>query len=118
MTLPECKDLCGEEPHDEGFCPIEFYVPFDLSKGFNGQFGFVSGAVWADDSSSKLEFLDLSRIEEGVFKREARFGYIELPEELSLSDAVNFDWYDLPDDLLVRINQQRKYNLLDGTEAE
>jgi hypothetical protein len=27
MSLPECRDLGGEEPTPSGFCPVEYYVP-------------------------------------------------------------------------------------------
>lgn len=27
MSLPDCKDLGGEEPASNGFCPVELYVP-------------------------------------------------------------------------------------------
>lgn len=27
MSLPDCKDIGGEEPDAFGFCPVEFYVP-------------------------------------------------------------------------------------------
>jgi hypothetical protein len=27
MSLPECRDLGGEEPNSGGFCPVELYVP-------------------------------------------------------------------------------------------
>jgi hypothetical protein len=27
MSLPDCRDLGGEEPSSEGFCPVELWVP-------------------------------------------------------------------------------------------
>lgn len=27
MSLPDCKDIGGEEPQSNGFCPTDFYVP-------------------------------------------------------------------------------------------
>lgn len=27
MSLPDCKDIGGEEPHQHGFCPVDYYVP-------------------------------------------------------------------------------------------
>ena len=53
--------------------------------------GFVAGCVWGDDSSWKIQYLDLSRADEGIIKREERFGYIELPAHLDLSKAVNLE---------------------------
>jgi hypothetical protein len=43
-----------------------------------GDFGFVWGCVWGDDSSWKVQYLDLSRIQEGLLKRDDRFGYVKL----------------------------------------
>ncbi len=78
-----------------GFCPVGFYVPdwWDIHDASiipgseywnserewpNGSFGFVWGCIWGDDSSWKVQYLDLSRIQEGVITREERFGYVEL----------------------------------------
>ena len=44
----------------------------------NGEFGFVWGCYWGDDSSWKVQYLDLSRVQQGVVRREERFGYVEL----------------------------------------
>ncbi|HVW03039.1 MAG TPA: hypothetical protein VHB77_21945 [Planctomycetaceae bacterium] len=78
-----------------GFCPVGFYVPdwWDVNDGSDipgsaswsaddewptGRFGFVWGCIWGDDSSWKVQYLDLSRITEGIIIREERFGYVEL----------------------------------------
>jgi hypothetical protein len=50
--------------------------------------GFVAGCIWGDDSSWKIQYLDLSRVEEGIIRREERFGYIELPQSVRLRDAI------------------------------
>lgn len=100
MTLPDCKDLCGEESHKFGFCPTGYLVPVadedDLGTEFDpkGQFGFVSGCVWGDDSSWKIQYLDLSKIEKGILVRDARMGYIELLDSQELADAVNIDLWE------------------------
>jgi hypothetical protein len=79
----------------EGFCPVGFFVPdwWDVNEGStipgseywntdrewpNGDFGFVWGCHWGDDGSSKVQYLDLSGIQQGVVRREERFGYVEL----------------------------------------
>ena len=97
MSLPDCKDIAGEEANAYGFCPTDFYVPQpnDVVKQdddepnvhLDGSFGFVAGCVWGDDSSWKIQYLDLSKIEEGILKRTAKFGYIEL-EDRCLKDAI------------------------------
>lgn len=89
-------EVIAEEPVvSEGFCPVGFYVPdwWDVHSGQDipgsplwtadyewptGDFGFVWGCVWGDDSSWKVQYLDLSRVQQGVIRREERFGYVEL----------------------------------------
>lgn len=112
------KWLEGKKPGDsyqqEGFCPVEFYVPdpfedyyggdeggpeeYRYYEYFNeevreasGQFGFYSGCIWGDDSSWKLRGIDLSRIAEGVVTDDERFGYWELPAG-RLKDNVNWEY--------------------------
>jgi len=89
-VVAEELDTCGE-----GFCPVGFYVPdwWDVNDGSiipgsehwnadrewpTGDFGFVWGCYWGDDSSWKIQYLDLSRVQEGTVRREERFGYVEL----------------------------------------
>ena len=91
MTLPDCKDLCGEEGCAFGFCPVDYYVPYDPELGIHGEFGFVSGCIWGDDSCMKIELLDLREISQGKFIRKPAFGYLELPDGVALKDAVDMD---------------------------
>ncbi|WP_020475665.1 hypothetical protein [Zavarzinella formosa] len=90
-------EVIAEETDDSGagFCPVGFYVPdwWDVNDGSiipgsehwktghewpNGNFGFVWGCHWGDDGSWKIQYLDLSQIQQGVVRREERFGYVEL----------------------------------------
>ena len=57
-------------------------------------FGFIAGCIWGDDSSWKIQYLDLSQIERGIIEREERFGYIELLEGVELKDAVRLSGYN------------------------
>jgi hypothetical protein len=70
MELPSCKDLGGEEHSGQGFCPVDYYVPYDhpdvAAAGDAGSFGFVAGCIWGDDSSWKIRYLDLSRASDGI----------------------------------------------------
>lgn len=114
MSLPDCKDLGGEKSDSFGFCPVEYYVPWDpesdeeaesivawediyrKDKEWEGEtrlgtFGFVSGCVWGDDSSWKIEYLDLSQVEKGIIVRDDRFGYQELPRKLSLKQCISLE---------------------------
>jgi hypothetical protein len=52
-------------------------------------FGFVAGCIWGDDSSWKIQFLDLCEAEKGILKRDERFGYIALPDSMTLQQAVD-----------------------------
>lgn len=125
-TEPAC-DIGGEEPESCGFCPVEFFVPWDYIFKFEKEyetietylvkagdpcsdmdedckvmfadFGFVAGCVWGDDSSWKIQCLELAgdlsdwRNKKSdpnwkPFIRDSRFGYIELPGELKLHQAI------------------------------
>lgn len=110
LGLPECVDLGGEEPSSGGFCPVHFYVPEQIAyqeARTDFFFGFVAGCVWGDDTSWKIQFLDLSKAQEGIIKRDDRFGYIELPAKVKLEDAVSTfmydEWCDEPDQWSPRI---------------
>ena len=78
-----------------GFCPVGFYVPdwWDVNDDSvipgseywsaddewpTGAFGFVWGCYWGDDTSWKIEYLDLARVQQGVLGRDDRFGYVPL----------------------------------------
>lgn len=108
MSLPDCVDICGEERDGYGFCPTEFYVP----KESKGKYGFVAGCVWGDDTSDKVQFLDLSNITKGIFKRDDRFGYIELSD--ALKDCIELNDDDEPD--WVFIKELKRYRLHDTKE--
>jgi hypothetical protein len=171
MSLPDCKDIGGEEKNANGFCPVDFHVPesfyfkfkhYDDCKSltssekcdcssrfvhrygcpfnsdtkvenkscicneehdiaFNQQYktvavprvhGFVAGCVWGDDSSYKIQYLDLSRADEGIIKRDNRFGYIELPRGMDLNSAINFEVDD--DYIFLDIAISKHFNI-DGS---
>lgn len=88
MELPACRDIGGETRTGAGFCPVDYYVP----QGGNGEpvspYGFVAGCIWGDDSTWKIQVLDLSDVAQGLVRRDDRFGYIELPRGLTLEQAV------------------------------
>lgn len=52
--------------------------------------GFVYGCVWG--WPYQIQYLDLSRVEEGIIQRDERFGYIDLPTGVLLRDAVHVDY--------------------------
>jgi hypothetical protein len=96
LDLQTGKIIASEEPSPAGFCPVGFYAPdwWDVHDGHvlpgelrwkadyewpsDGGLGFVWGCLWGDDSSWKVQFLDLSEIRRGQIRREERFGYLRL----------------------------------------
>ena len=103
ITGQECTDVIISRP----LTPILYYP-----------FGFVAGCIWGDDSSWKIQFLDLSEADKGMLKREERFGYIELPENQTLKDAINMeDFQAQPNEDWannIRINIMQTFDLRTG----
>jgi hypothetical protein len=104
IVAEETESISGN-----GFCPVGFYVPdwWDLHDGsvipgspswnddeeWPGEpFGFVWGCFWGDDSSWKVQYLDLSGIADGSIKREDRFGYLELATTNYRPPCLNPTW--------------------------
>ena len=113
LDLSTGRVIAAEEPHSGGFCPTGFYVPdwWDLHDGSvlpgstlwrqdhelpKGDFGFVWGCIWGDDSSWKVQYLDLSRVENGTIVRDERFGYVELAThpKLAAKDFIECEFYE------------------------
>ena len=71
-------------------------IEFGTKIHYDLNLAFVSGCVWGDDSGGwKVEHLDLSKMLDGVVTRKkgpngrtSSLGYIELPYNLPLRDAV------------------------------
>ena len=99
VDLQTGQIVAAEEPNSWGFCPVGFYVPdwWDVHSRTaksgtlpgsgrwtsdhewpTGDFGFVWGCIWGDDSSWKVQYLDLSGVGDGEVRREERFGYLIL----------------------------------------
>ena len=57
-------------------------------------FGFVAGCIWGDDTSWKVQYLDLELVEKGTITRDERFGYIKLPNKLTLKDSIDLVNYN------------------------
>ncbi len=152
MSLPDCRDLGGEENDPGGFCPVEFYVPrykeawtanprlglerrldwwfeswaeshSEEEKHANGfehrigpwrslAVGFVAGCIWGDDSSWKLQAIDLEKAADGIIERTERFGYLPLASGVPLSDCVSLQRYD--EELRLTIIRQEYRNLTTG----
>jgi len=129
MSLPDCKDIGGEERDGCGFCPVDYFVPSaykyefesfrgDICKSWiviesdfaeeelkskfrDGEmkfapYAFLCGCVWGNDSSWKIQFLDLSQAHRGILKSDDRFGYVEMARSCNrLIDAVQIiEWME------------------------
>ncbi len=132
LYVPPVTDCCFEKQLSEAKLPVGCKVikhpsrdPKDDSQYgvfceiyYPPTFGFVAGCIWGDDSSWKIEYLDLSRVEEGILKRDNRFGYIVLPEGLTLAKAIGEEgeiehhWIDRPEPF-VRIATVQSFSLKD-----
>jgi hypothetical protein len=122
MELPSCRDITGEEPQSNGFCPVEYYVPYDhpqvVAAGHGGHFGFVAGCIWGDDSSWKIQHLDLSGLSQGALTRRELFGYVAIPQKASLKDCVSLDEYDPPDYEVVDLAVEIRFDLKTGRHRD
>ena len=116
MTLPDCKDLCGEENNQWGFCPVQYYVPIEEKDSDFANFGLVSGCIWGDDSSWKVQYLDLSQIKEGKLIREEKFGYIALPDNVDLDECITY--YDSEEKEIAIITGTTKFFSLNKLKKE
>ena len=65
--------------------------PLDHEWPSAGDFGFVWGCVWGDDSSWKVHHLDLPSVHDGVIRRDDRFGYLKLATDpkLDMQDYIH-----------------------------
>jgi hypothetical protein len=126
MALPSCQDIGGEERSGGGFCPVDFHVPClddatdSEEKRLFIDSGFVAGCVWGDDSCWKIQYLDLTNVEHGQIRRDERFGYIVLPQDLTLEQAVSTWTYDpQPDEpgQVISIAVERRFNILSGKDV-
>lgn len=122
MKLPSCRDIAGEEPHSEGFCPVDYYVPFDhpkvVSAGRGGQFGFVAGTIWGDDYRWKIQYLDLTEISSGVLVRKEMFGYISMPPDLKIEECISLHAYDPPESEVVDLTIESRFSLVSGEKLD
>lgn len=122
MELPSCRDIAGEDLNSHGFCPVEYYVPFEhrqvVAAGRVGQFGFVAGCIWGDDSSWKIQYLDLSQISSGLLTRKELFGYVAMPPKVGLKDCVSLDAYDPPDYEVVDLAVEVRFDLKTGQRRD
>jgi len=133
IDLANGKMIAFEEPNPNGFCPVGFYVPdwWDLHDGSIlpgshswkdemetplGNFGLVWGCVWGDDSRWKVQFLDLSQIQNGVLVRDDRFGYVELASDSKTHPSKFIDCLYRNGKWTIEFTTFRRFGLEDGKE--
>lgn len=84
------ETLLQKYPEDGDERSVKFILSeIENMSYYEGQYGFYSGCVWGDDSSAKLQYVDLSRIKEGIVTTDDRFGYLQLPDKGDLKDHIN-----------------------------
>ena len=131
MDLATGEIIAGEEPDAGGFCPVGFYVPdwWDVHDGTvlpgsmlwsadmewpTGDFGFVWGCFWGDDSSWKVQYLDLSEVQSGELRRDDRFGYVELATHPNLSGRDLIRCSKFEGEVRVEFSLLKSFDLANG----
>ena len=131
MDLSTGEIIASETPDSGGFCPVGFYVPdwWDIHDGSilpgssgwkpdyenpKGNFGFVWGCIWGDDSSWKIQYLDLSKIQQGKIMRDERFGYLKLATnpEVHPKEFIRCSFYNGKS--IVELKTENEYDLETG----
>ena len=131
IDLSTGKIIASEKPDSFGFCPVGFYVPdwWDVNNGSRlpgsstwkddyenpkGNFGFVWGCVWGDDSSWKIQYLDLSNIQAGKIIREERFGYVKLATNPNVhpKEFIRCQFYNGKS--VVELKTENEFDLVSG----
>ena len=74
------------------------------------KFAFLCGCVWGDDSSWKIRYIDLSEVNNKILKIEDKFGYWEMPNNLSLKQCVDLSGWE-PDHQWIRLTRMENINL-------
>ena len=135
MDLATGEIIGGEQPDSGGFCPVGFYVPdwwdvhdatilpgtthWSTDKEWPvGDFGFVWGCVWGDDSSWKVQYLDLACAADGVVSRDERFGYLELASDPQRPPAEFIQVTKHSGDMRVRVSVLQEFDVGSGRRVD
>ena len=84
----------------------------------SGDFGFVWGCVWGDDSSWKVQHLDVSGVSEGVILRDDRFGYLKLATNSKLLPRDFIRCSSWKGERRAEFYVERGYNLTTGAPSQ
>jgi hypothetical protein len=74
-------------------------------------FGFLCGCVWGDDTSWKIRYIDLSKIPNRILNITEKFGYWELPDNLTLRQCIRMDGWE-PGHDWIRLYRAESINLV------
>lgn len=88
--IPKKDEVTGEMKHPFKSDSYALEI-LDEFKEYSGRWGLYGGCIWGDDSSTKMRYVDLSRISEGVVTTDERFGYVQIPDNLTLRESVQFN---------------------------
>jgi hypothetical protein len=88
-----------EEQKEEGFVSTQYC-----------NFGFLCGCVWGDDTSWKMRYIDLSKIQDKILSITEKFGYWELPDG-PLKKQIRMDGWE-PDHPWIRMYRAESVNLV------
>lgn len=73
-------------------------------------FGFLSGCVWGDDTSWKIRYIDLSKIQDKELVIIEKFGYWQIPNSLKLKECVDMTNWE-PDHQWIQLTKFESINL-------
>jgi len=76
-------------------------------------FAFICGCIWGDDHSWKIRYVDLSSVPDKKLLITDKFGYCEMPQELSLRQCINMSVWE-PDHSWITITRAETINLKTG----
>lgn len=76
----------------------------------NCPFAFISGCLWGDDTSWKLRYIDFSLIDKKVLVIGEKFGYFELPNNLTLRQCIDMSNWE-PDHEFIRLSSAKSFDL-------
>ena len=108
----EFDSYCADCDYDEKEFETELNSPGFIGLN-NCDFGFLCGCVWGDDTSWKLRYVDLSKVPDKIIEITDKFGYCELPNDLTLKECIHMDSWE-PDYNWIRITRAESFNLVTG----
>lgn len=74
-------------------------------------FGFVAGCIWGDDSSWKIQMIDLKNADKGIIIRTDPFDYASMPHNLTLKNAIQIEDDDNDGYITFNMSVLKRFNL-------